>query len=72
MNATAYTVQLYDTWQLIAHLAYGQPERWPELTAANPNMALLAMPTPGATMWVPVIDPPSAVTSTVGLPPWRR
>ena len=73
MRYTSYTVQNYDTWPSIAYAAYGQAERWPEITAANPGVIMSAIPPAGIVISIPVIDPISVVAGdNVGLPPWRR
>ncbi len=71
MSYTPYIVQEYDRWDTIAHKAYGQPERWPEIARANPNIKLDALPTPGSVVWVPIIQAEQTVTTSAGRPPWK-
>ena len=72
MALIQYIVQPYDRWDSIAQKAYGEPHRWPEITAANPQVQLAAMPAPGTKLWVPIIELPKAADATAGLPSWRR
>jgi hypothetical protein len=72
MTYVPYNVQPYDRWDTIAHKAYGEAHRYPEILDANPRLAITAMPTPGTVVWVPVIELPTATTPAAGLPPWKR
>lgn len=73
MAFVRYTIQPYDRWDSIAAKAYGQPERWPEITAANPGVKLDALPPVGVVISIPVIEATSDLdTDNIGLPPWRR
>jgi len=72
-NFIKYTTRPEDTWPTIATKAYGQPERWPEITAANPHLNLVAVLAEGTVVWVPAIEVPAPIdTAVIGLPPWKR
>ena len=66
-----YVTQPLDRWADIAQLAWGQPEKWPEIAAANPAVALVTVFTPGTVIFVPIISTPANATTTVGLPSWK-
>ncbi len=66
-----YTAQQGDRWPDIAHKAYGEFHRWPDIAKANQHLALAAVLTAGTVVWVPVIDAAVAAPVVVGRPPWK-
>jgi phage tail protein X len=69
MKATQYNTQVGDTWASIAAMAYGQPERFPEIIEANPNVPITATLPAGIVVWVPISA--STTTTAKNLPPWK-
>ena len=72
MPLVKYTTQQGDRWPDIAHRAYGEFQRWPEIAAANPRLPLSATLAAGTAVWVPVIEATDvAQVVAVGRPPWK-
>lgn len=67
---TTYTTIEGDRWDTVAHKAYGDALRYPEIAAANPDVPLTDVLPSGLTLYVPISEEVELDTNL--LPPWKR
>ena len=67
---TEYITIEGDRWDTVAHKAYGDPMRYPEIAAANRKVPLGAVLAPCTKLMVPVLQEIDLDTNL--LPPWKR
>lgn len=68
---TSYTTKPNDRWDLIAFAAYGDPNRFPEIVAANKGVPATDIIAGGVVILIPISEAVPLQT-TSQLPPWKR
>lgn len=66
-----YVTVQSDRWDLIADKFYGDPTRYEEIIAANPDVPITPILASGLVLRIPITTTAQAVAA-MELPPWKR